>query len=238
MQREKYPQLADKAWLEYHYLAQGLSCAEIATIVGCGKGSVEYRLHGHGIPVRGRYPGKWKPKTCAREGCGRTFTPEGPAQKFCSLECRPDTRICEGCGAQFRPKPPQHRSGKGGSHSVYPQKFCSFECRQAAWAQQSRDRQADPTLYRRVNANGYVEVNIGARNGGRVLEHRWVMERMLGRKLFASEDVHHKNGDKTDNSEPNLELWTRSQPRGQRVVDKIEWAIAFLAEYGYRVSAL
>lgn len=40
--------------------------------------------------------------------------------------------------------------------------------------------------------------------------HRVIMENKLGRLLNDNEDVHHINEDKTDNSESNLEVMTRS----------------------------
>ncbi len=57
------------------------------------------------------------------------------------------------------------------------------------------------------------------------------MEQQLGHKLLPDETVHHKNGVRNDNKPENLELWSSSHPKGQRVEDKVEWAKVILVRY-------
>jgi hypothetical protein len=49
--------------------------------------------------------------------------------------------------------------------------------------------------------------------------------------LKPHQNIHHINGDRLDNRIENLELWDTAQPKGQRIKDKIEYALSILEEY-------
>ena len=103
-----------------------------------------------------------------------------------------ENKLCPRCGAEFRP---------ARSTSTY----CSRPC---AWAKNG-GHNAKPEVWW-VNAKGYVEgrVWVGGKQK-RVKQHRHEMEMHLGRSLLPHEDVHHKNGQKSDNRIENLEVLDR-----------------------------
>ncbi|MGP5493379.1 HNH endonuclease [Psychrobacter celer] len=66
-----------------------------------------------------------------------------------------------------------------------------------------------------------------------VLQHRIIMEKVLGRKLTRAEKVRHINGDRKDNRIENLEVYTgvyrtKENPHGIRVIDKVANMLSLL----------
>lgn len=84
-------------------------------------------------------------------------------------------------------------------------------------------------------ASGYIMMYMpehpNARANGVLPEHTFVMSETIGRALAKDENVHHKNGDRADNRPENLELWSKAQPAGQRIEDKVRWAIELKDQY-------
>jgi hypothetical protein len=143
--------------------------------------------------------------------------------RFGSRNCRIRTQVqtCERCGRLFVGYPIKRGSKK-------PTRHCSRECGLKA----SYARAEHPMGWRgersrhwrggKIKRRGYVLVNapdhpsLAGTQRRYVLEHRLVMEKVLGRYLESHEQVHHKNGMRDDNSPENLELWHLQQPPGQR----------------------
>lgn len=188
-----------------------------------------------GSPVRGE-----RPDPCAVEGCDADAVSRGwchghyqrwwrtgdvkadepfRQRDVCSVEdCQRPTQARQLCGTHYQrlrrfddpladvevgalPRPSRPRRAKGWITSGY---------RYVPVADEERHL-SDGALY--------------------LAEHRLVMARVLGRALRSEESVHHRNGDRLDNREQNLELWTSTQPSGQRVSDRIVHAIEILERY-------
>ncbi len=93
-----------------------------------------------------------------------------------------------------------------------------------------------PKGYRRIYSKGHPNSLQKGSSRGMMFEHVFIMSEHLKRPLMPGENVHHKNGIRHDNRIENLELWSKSQPYGSLVDDKIQWCKEFLSLYGYEVS--
>jgi len=156
---------------------------------------------------------------------------------YCSMRCMGDAKKlpeeawavnCIQCG---KPMPIQRRPGG----TINRQKaLCSTECRSLfrVLDYQAKHPDAQPTVNK--YKNGYTRTVVPGQGGIRsreLLTHRYVMEQHLGRELLPTETVHHINGIRDDNRLENLELFSSRHGPGQRVTDKIAFAIEMLRLY-------
>ena len=90
-----------------------------------------------------------------------------------------------------------------------------------ACAEENKKYYDDSDVVSRRTSGVYIDIVLTS--GKVVQEHRYIVEQLLGRKLASWEQIHHRDGYTHNNHPHNLELWTYSHPKGQRVRDVVKW---------------
>lgn len=136
----------------------------------------------------------------------------------------PAGRECSECGEyKLWSSYGRHKSGLNASQSKCKDCVNEYYRQQRLANGQTKFLRSGPNKPKnKPTKMGYV---ITTKNGRRRGDHQWAMIRKLGRELEQWEEVHHKNGIRSDNSFENLELWAVPQPKGQRVEDLVRWAV-------------
>src|SRR5207247_2685159 len=168
---------------------------------------------------------------CRSHGCGRQVTNYKTAEQCNRCYRYAWSRGRSPCSIEDCDSPAPHRSGYCGRHH---HRFKRYGDPLAGPGRgvpgKARGLRAMAGSY--ITSQGYVRIRTDRVGNDRwVLEHRWVMEKRLGRSLYRDETVHHKDLDRTNNALPHLELWTGSHPTGQRVEDVVAWCREMLARY-------
>jgi hypothetical protein len=113
-------------------------------------------------------------------------------------------KICVRCGCKFnRNRLPSGRLE--GTLDFAKRKCCSQNC-SSMWHKGTNHHNWKGGI--RHRPDGYIRIT-----GSDKYLHRQIMEQILGRRLLPNENVHHLNGDNTDNRPDNLTILSNSEHR-------------------------
>jgi hypothetical protein len=148
---------------------------------------------------------KGSPKTetqCAY--CGKTFLHYAKTypRRYCSISCGVSARN------KTEQNPSYHRDVSGDKNPMYGRGLMG-----EANPMYGRTGEQNPNWKggRKIRKDGYVMVRRPEHPNaihGYVLEHRLVMEQMIGRYLLPTEVVHHRNENPSDNRPENLQIFS------------------------------
>jgi HNH endonuclease len=188
----------------------------------CGWCALHYRRwRMHGDPTK-RVRGFAAGRVCSIPGCEQDMIARG----WCNKHWARWRRYGDPMVVPDRKKPKRPCPIEGCTGMVETWGLCGMHYQRKRTGRPMDAPRANPGTGW-INRNGYREIRKGGRG---VLEHRWVMEQQLGRRLHPWETVHHKNGERADNRPENLELWITTQPKGQRPEDVAAWVVEFYPE--------
>lgn len=183
---------------------------------------------------------------CCVEGCGRNrrfsdglcamhhkrVSRTGSTGPAASLRPRRTSETCSVDGCERRSK-----GGNWGMCSMHTSRMRKYG--EAGPAESSQGTFGAGTIthagYRSLPCP--PEWSAMATKQGRVLEHRLVMARTIGRPLLPDETVHHKNGVRLDNRPENLELFSGNHGKHQSADDMVTDAVAVLKRYAPELLA-
>lgn len=154
----------------------------------------------------------WKNKTTCSKRCANYFRREDGKAHW----SRDFQKTCPNCGKLYNADKDWRQS----------KMFCGRPCLQEHYRKNGGPT-SKPVGSRYKDDQGYWIIKIGIKNWRS--EHVVIAEKMIGRRLLRNEIVHHRNGDKADNREDNLQVVTKSIHA--RMHNKAEWlGLSMLAQ--------